>query len=664
MTAWAACAGDLAALPWVAGRRQPPRAVAPHLRLPRARAVADDRGGRRRRRCAGRRSGPRHLRRWLAGHRRRLRPLLGSSPSSSRSPARARATCPASPTPRARARASGSASAAGSWPRSWRCRRGGRARTSPTPSSTTTCAPSPARDPALQRHPDGRGGTGRTPRRRRRPSPSVRSSPAAGATGRWAPPASSAPVRCSAAWSRRRRRRWAALGLVAAPAALAVAAVAVHHVHPAPHRRPRPPAAQRPPSSERAPRSCSASSPSHAARRCQDRHSTPTPFPVVRELNPQLATLEGEGPFLFEVEGLRFAEPYSVAIQAELQRRGIEFRSTDEGIVRQLGESRRADGTERTRLVVRRRRAGDRADGGRTSGRVRVVVDGRERRELARLTDEVSAIIATEGLPLSSVGRGRSRGRRSRDRTRRLRRVPQPGAAHLRRRTSSTSSSSGSSPPTPHDRERFERWADLRYRAERETVALVRRAHHRRRWVRCPHARRARLRRGGTRRRLRWAPPRVRRRPAPAAWSCSSSTTAAADADGRRCSSAHVAARPDVTARVLRRPHLGKGAAVAVGLGAAAVAARRLLRPRPVDAARPARARDRDGGARRAASPSRPRDLAGSRLTRPEGAVRELLGRSYNRLLQATVTPGVVDTQCGAKAAATDVWERILVHAP
>ena len=64
-----------------------------------------------------------------------------------------------------------------------------------------------------------------------------------------------------------------------------------------------------------------------------------------------------------------------------------------------------------------------------------------------------------------------------------------------------------------------------------------------------------------------------------------------------------------------------------------------VLRPRPVHPARPVRA----GAARR---PARPvlaigsRDLATSRLLRPEGRVREALGRTYNRLLQATLTPG------------------------
>jgi SAM-dependent methyltransferase len=42
--------------------------------------------------------------------------------------------------------------------------------------------------------------------------------------------------------------------------------------------------------------------------------------------------------------------------------------------------------------------------------------------------------------------------------------------------------------------------------------------------------------------------------------------------------------------------------------------------------------------------------------------MREALGRSYNRLLQATVTPGIVDTQCGAKFAATELWHQIIAE--
>lgn len=110
---------------------------------------------------------------------------------------------------------------------------------------------------------------------------------------------------------------------------------------------------------------------------------------------------------------------------------------------------------------------------------------------------------------------------------------------------------------------------------------------------------------------------------------------------------------------VLRRPHEGKGAAVAAGI-------RSLDTPYvafcDLDLSTPLEGLDAVVDAARRADllAIASRDLATSRLVRPEGRVREALGRGYNRLLQATVTPGVVDTQCGAKAAARSVWERLL----
>jgi SAM-dependent methyltransferase len=56
------------------------------------------------------------------------------------------------------------------------------------------------------------------------------------------------------------------------------------------------------------------------------------------------------------------------------------------------------------------------------------------------------------------------------------------------------------------------------------------------------------------------------------------------------------------------------------------------------------------------------RDLATSTLVQRESVLRETLGRAYNRLLQATVTPGVVDTQCGAKVASREVWDALLPY--
>jgi dolichyl-phosphate beta-glucosyltransferase len=114
-----------------------------------------------------------------------------------------------------------------------------------------------------------------------------------------------------------------------------------------------------------------------------------------------------------------------------------------------------------------------------------------------------------------------------------------------------------------------------------------------------------------------------------------------------------------VPARLIRLPHQGKGAAVAAGLSH--VAARYagfcdLDLSTPLDQVERLLTVARRAPVLAIGS----RDLAASRLERPEGPVREALGRAYNRLVQATVVPGVVDTQCGAKVALRSVWERLL----
>ena len=53
---------------------------------------------------------------------------------------------------------------------------------------------------------------------------------------------------------------------------------------------------------------------------------------------------------VYDVSNLRVFEPYSSTMMMRMQELGIEFRVTDEGLVRQLGPSRRADGTETTRV--------------------------------------------------------------------------------------------------------------------------------------------------------------------------------------------------------------------------------------------------------------------------------------------------------------------------
>jgi hypothetical protein len=70
-------------------------------------------------------------------------------------------------------------------------------------------------------------------------------------------------------------------------------------------------------------------------------------MPALRRVFDQLAPLAADDPLLYRTDNLRVYEPYSSAIMAQLVERGIEFRVDDEVMVRQLGNGRRADGTER-----------------------------------------------------------------------------------------------------------------------------------------------------------------------------------------------------------------------------------------------------------------------------------------------------------------------------
>ncbi len=111
--------------------------------------------------------------------------------------------------------------------------------------------------------------------------------------------------------------------------------------------------------------------------------------------------------------------------------------------------------------------------------------------------------------------------------------------------------------------------------------------------------------------------------------------------------------------RLLRRTHLGKGAAVAAGLAAART---ELAAFCDLDLATPLTELERivDAAARAQLLAIGSRGATSSSITRRQSPGRELLGRSYNRAVQLSLVPGIVDTQCGAKAAPTGVWNKIL----
>lgn len=118
---------------------------------------------------------------------------------------------------------------------------------------------------------------------------------------------------------------------------------------------------------------------------------------TMAEAGRQMAVLEDEGPLLIDIEGTQFAEPYTGPVMAELQRRGIPFVVDDEGMVRQLGETRRLKG-DAQRLLFRQ---GDAASVTPPGARRVVYVEGlngAEKRERAELHGEIIDHFVTAGV--------------------------------------------------------------------------------------------------------------------------------------------------------------------------------------------------------------------------------------------------------------------------
>jgi len=129
-------------------------------------------------------------------------------------------------------------------------------------------------------------------------------------------------------------------------------------------------------------------------------------MPAIRSLGPQLAALRGERGVLFDVSDLRFAEPFSFAVMAELQELGVPWFVDDEGLVRQLGPARRySPGDASVRLFLREGDAARQV----TDGARRVAfVDGTdpaEAAELSRLQEDLRPFIAAGGLRLTAPAR-------------------------------------------------------------------------------------------------------------------------------------------------------------------------------------------------------------------------------------------------------------------
>ena len=73
-------------------------------------------------------------------------------------------------------------------------------------------------------------------------------------------------------------------------------------------------------------------------------------MPTLRRVFPQLERLRADAPVVFDISTLQVFEPYSSTVLMHLQQIGIDFKVTDEGMVRQLGERRRATGDEQATI--------------------------------------------------------------------------------------------------------------------------------------------------------------------------------------------------------------------------------------------------------------------------------------------------------------------------
>ncbi len=128
-------------------------------------------------------------------------------------------------------------------------------------------------------------------------------------------------------------------------------------------------------------------------------------IPAARRLLAQLGPLEGKGPVVLDTNGIRFEDPYSLALMVELQRRDIEFRVEDSGMVHQLGPSRAADGSEEGRIVQRDRDDVFVTPPGTTLVARVLGLSPAERAERDQLRAEISGYIETRGLQLNAAGR-------------------------------------------------------------------------------------------------------------------------------------------------------------------------------------------------------------------------------------------------------------------
>jgi hypothetical protein len=191
---------------------------------------------------------------------------------------------------------------------------------------------------------------------------------------------------------------------------------------------------------------------------------------VVRELRPQLAALDGRGPVQFEPGIPRFAEPYSTPVLDCLDELGVEVRVTEHGALRQIGTSRRADGDEALMVTLREGTPALEAMPGAERIAFASTLSADDRQELERLARDVGELVEEGRIHLTPGGtEAASAGVL----------MPAPGPDGYRDADQLVATGllvgmleNAAVEPEPADAELVERWAELRRRLDRETVAV------------------------------------------------------------------------------------------------------------------------------------------------------------------------------------------------
>lgn len=126
-------------------------------------------------------------------------------------------------------------------------------------------------------------------------------------------------------------------------------------------------------------------------------------MPALRRIFRDLEPLRSSAPIVYDTSQVRVFEAYSSAIMMRLQELGIEFRTTDEGMVRQLGNSRRADGTERTRLFQLERQFAIDYDGDACLISIASALDPADEAQARRDVDAITAGIVDGSITVDVV---------------------------------------------------------------------------------------------------------------------------------------------------------------------------------------------------------------------------------------------------------------------